>query len=77
MNIYLPIYLNMHSSAIRQCTIQTPHTQADADDELNFFQGDVVEVLETAEGGWWRGRCRGCEGLFPVNYVDVNGGAAK
>jgi len=42
---------------------------AEADDELNFKAGDKVEVLETIEGGWWKGRCKGNEGLFPVNYT--------
>ena len=31
--------------------------------------GDVVEVLEMGDNGWWKGRCHGKEGLFPVNYV--------
>lgn len=47
--------------------------QAEEEDELNFFAGDTVEVLEMADGGWWRGRCRGKEGLFPVNYVRTEG----
>lgn len=48
---------------------------ADDDDELNFSMGDMVEVLETPEGGWWKGRCHGSEGLFPVNYVKTPLGA--
>ena len=35
--------------------------------------GDMLEVLEMAEGGWWRGRLNGKEGLFPVNYVKTAG----
>lgn len=46
------------------------HT-ADDEDELNFKVGDMVEVLEMPDGGWWKGRCHGEEGLFPVNYVKV------
>eukprot|EP01040_Poterioochromonas_malhamensis_P006424 gene6424-6920_t len=42
---------------------------AEADDELNFKAGDKVEVVETSDDGWWKGRCHGKEGLFPVNYV--------
>lgn len=44
---------------------------ADEPDELEFKVGDKVEVLETMEGGWWKGKCNGKEGLFPVTYVDV------
>lgn len=45
--------------------------EADEDDELSFAAGDVIEVLEKGEGGWWRGRVKGTnkEGLFPYNYV--------
>lgn len=45
--------------------------EAEADDELNFKTGDVVEVLETSDDGWWKGRCHGKVGLFPVNYVEA------
>mmetsp|Transcript_20377 Transcript_20377/g.18517 ORF Transcript_20377/g.18517 Transcript_20377/m.18517 type:complete len:465 (-) Transcript_20377:28-1422(-) len=45
--------------------------EADADDELEFRTGDIVEVLETSDDGWWTGRFNGKEGLFPVNYVKV------
>jgi hypothetical protein len=44
---------------------------ADEPDELEFKVGDKVEVLETMDGGWWKGKCNGKEGLFPVSYVDV------
>jgi hypothetical protein len=43
--------------------------EAEEEDELNFKAGDAVEVVEKLEGGWWRGSCRGKEGLFPSNYV--------
>lgn len=46
------------------------HT-ADDVDELDFLANDMVEVLEMPDGGWWKGRCGGKEGLFPVNYVEV------
>ena len=39
------------------------------DDELAFNVGDIIEVLETGEDGWWKGQCNGKEGMFPVNYV--------
>lgn len=45
--------------------------EAEADDELSFKAGDVVEVLESGDDGWWKGRCNGQVGLFPVNYVDA------
>jgi hypothetical protein len=45
--------------------------EIDADDELPFNKGDKVEVLKTEKGGWWFGRCNGKEGLFPVDYVNI------
>lgn len=43
--------------------------EAEEEDELNFSTGDLVEVIDKPDGGWWRGRCHGKEGLFPSNYV--------
>lgn len=43
--------------------------EAEAEDELAFKAGDMIEVLETSDDGWWKGRVHGKEGLFPVNYV--------
>ena len=45
---------------------------AEADDELTFKEGDIVEVLETGDGGWWSGRCNGAIGDFPVDFVDTS-----
>lgn len=45
--------------------------EAEAEDELTFKVGDMVEVLETMDGGWWSGRCNGMVGDFPVDYVDT------
>ncbi len=46
---------------------------AEADDELTFNVGQLIEVVATSDDGWWKGKCNGKEGLFPVNYVDTNG----
>jgi len=43
--------------------------EAEEEDELNFSAGDMVEVIDKPDGGWWRGRFNGKEGLFPSNYV--------
>ncbi|KAK6624584.1 hypothetical protein RUM44_011443 [Polyplax serrata] len=39
-------------------------------DELSFEPGDVIDIIKEHEGGWWQGRLRGKEGLFPSNYVE-------
>jgi hypothetical protein len=46
--------------------------EVEADDELTFKAGDMIEVLETGEDGWWKGRLYGRVGLFPVNYVKTD-----
>ncbi|SCV02895.1 LAMI_0H03840g1_1 [Lachancea mirantina] len=48
--------------------------QAQADGDLTFPAGAVIEVVErTADvNGWWTGRYNGAQGLFPGNYVQLN-----
>ncbi|XP_057689342.1 myosin IEb isoform X1 [Corythoichthys intestinalis] len=39
-------------------------------DELSFNTDDVIEILTEDASGWWFGRLRGREGMFPGNYVE-------
>ncbi|XP_041843648.1 myosin IEb [Melanotaenia boesemani] len=39
-------------------------------DELSFNADDIVEILSEDSSGWWFGRLRGREGMFPGNYVE-------
>ncbi|XP_042280891.1 myosin IEb [Thunnus maccoyii] len=39
-------------------------------DELSFNTDDVIEILTEDPSGWWFGRLRGREGMFPGNYVE-------
>ncbi|TRY73656.1 hypothetical protein TCAL_00936 [Tigriopus californicus] len=39
------------------------------EDELSFKQGDIIEMVAKEDGGWWKGRLNGQEGLFPTNFV--------
>ncbi|XP_068426002.1 myosin IEb [Clinocottus analis] len=39
-------------------------------DELSFNAEDVMEILTEDASGWWFGRLRGREGMFPGNYVE-------
>uniref|UniRef100_A0A3Q3MRQ2 Osteoclast-stimulating factor 1 n=1 Tax=Mastacembelus armatus TaxID=205130 RepID=A0A3Q3MRQ2_9TELE len=39
-------------------------------DELSFNADDVIEILSEDASGWWFGRLRGKEGMFPGNYVE-------
>ena len=44
---------------------------ADNIDELSLEPGQIVEVLEEEEEGWWRGKVGGKEGVFPSNFVEI------
>ena len=41
--------------------------------DLAFRAGERVEVLEKTadQNGWWQGRVRGQQGIFPGNYVQM------
>ncbi|KAM8826480.1 myosin IEb [Synchiropus picturatus] len=39
-------------------------------DELSFNAEDIIEILSEDASGWWFGRLRGREGMFPGNYVE-------
>ncbi|XP_024917245.1 myosin IEb [Cynoglossus semilaevis] len=39
-------------------------------DELSFNADDVIEIISEDVSGWWFGRLRGREGMFPGNYVE-------
>ncbi|XP_061837478.1 GRB2-related adapter protein 2-like [Nerophis lumbriciformis] len=42
---------------------------AEEDDELSFCAGDIIEVMDSSDTSWWRGRLRDKSGLFPSNYT--------
>uniref|UniRef100_A0A4W6CV20 Osteoclast-stimulating factor 1 n=1 Tax=Lates calcarifer TaxID=8187 RepID=A0A4W6CV20_LATCA len=39
-------------------------------DEISFDVNDVFDLVKEDPSGWWTGRIRGKEGLFPGNYVE-------
>ncbi|XP_028985399.1 myosin IEb isoform X1 [Betta splendens] len=39
-------------------------------DELSFNADDVIDIITEDPSGWWFGRLRGKEGMFPGNYVE-------
>jgi len=48
---------------------------AQADGDLSFRAGDVIEIVERTanDNEWWIGRLEKKEGQFPGNYVQLNG----
>ena len=37
--------------------------------ELGFKVGDMITDISKDDSGWWQGRCKGKQGVFPSNYV--------
>ena len=50
---------------------------AQADEELSFAEGDVIEIVTRDASGWWVGKLRGKQGYFPGNYVKETVGAGR
>eukprot|EP01136_Pigoraptor_vietnamica_P016365 Opistho-1_new@60299 len=40
-------------------------------DELCFYAGDEIRVIDTSNAVWWKGELRGAVGLFPSSYVQL------
>ncbi|KAF2636264.1 ras GEF [Massarina eburnea CBS 473.64] len=48
--------------------------EADDRTSLSFRQGDIIQVINQLESGWWDGVINGCRGWFPSNYCAVVSG---
>ncbi|XP_073702578.1 myosin IEb [Garra rufa] len=54
---------------IPQCKALYAYDAQDTD-ELSFQADDIIEIICEDPSGWWQGRLRGKEGMFPGNYVE-------
>lgn len=45
------------------------HYAANQDDELTIHPGDIINVYDKSDEGWWQGELKGKYGLFPASYV--------
>ncbi|KAL4636198.1 nostrin isoform X4 [Arapaima gigas] len=43
---------------------------SERDDELNLKEGDLLNILEKNDNGWWYGSLNGQKGHFPSTYVE-------
>ena len=48
--------------------------EADDQTSLSFRQGDVIQVINQLESGWWDGVIHGVRGWFPSNYCALVAG---
>uniref|UniRef100_A0A8C9Z2C2 Osteoclast-stimulating factor 1 n=1 Tax=Sander lucioperca TaxID=283035 RepID=A0A8C9Z2C2_SANLU len=53
---------------VPQCKALYAYDAQDTD-ELSFNADDVIDIIKEDASGWWTGRLRGKQGLFPNNYV--------
>ncbi|XP_049849334.1 myosin heavy chain IB-like [Schistocerca gregaria] len=44
--------------------------QGDGENQLSFFAGDIITILQKDPAGWWEGELRGKNGWIPANYVE-------
>ncbi|XP_005755337.1 CD2-associated protein-like, partial [Pundamilia nyererei] len=52
----------------RQCKVLFDY-QPQNEDELELKVGNIVEITEEVEEGWWSGTLNGKSGIFPSNFV--------
>jgi hypothetical protein len=45
--------------------------EAREDGDVGFAVGDLIEVVEQDDSGWWIGVVKGKRGQFPANYVQL------
>ncbi|XP_053318478.1 unconventional myosin-Ie [Spea bombifrons] len=53
---------------VPQCKALYAYDAQDTD-ELSFNANDIIDIIKEDISGWWTGRLRGKQGLFPNNYV--------
>ncbi|XP_051581293.1 CD2-associated protein isoform X3 [Myxocyprinus asiaticus] len=52
----------------RQCKVLFEYVPQN-EDELELKLGDIIDIIEEVEEGWWSGTMNGKSGLFPSNFV--------
>ncbi|NXI98872.1 DNMBP protein, partial [Psophia crepitans] len=44
---------------------------AQLEEELDFREGDLINIVGVPEPGWFEGELRGCRGIFPEGFVEL------
>lgn len=45
--------------------------EKEAEGDLEFKQGDVIEIVDKDPSGWWMGKIGDETGVFPSNFVQL------
>ncbi|XP_052793613.1 unconventional myosin-Ie-like isoform X2 [Mya arenaria] len=56
-------------ASLPQCRTLYAYDAQDTD-ELSFNEGEIIDIVKEDPAGWWTGRLRGRDGLFPANYAE-------
>ncbi|XP_030643094.1 nostrin [Chanos chanos] len=56
-------------SSLGRCKVLYDFT-SDNEDDLNIKEGDIIDVFQRDESGWWYGELNGERGHFPSTYVE-------
>jgi len=62
-------YCDKQVAVIGQCRAIYDYT-ANMYDELSIKYGDIINITNKQEDGWWLGECQGKIGIFPATYVE-------
>lgn len=62
-------YQEKQVAVIGQCRAIYDYT-ANMYDELSIRYGDIINIHDKQEDGWWLGECDGKIGIFPATYVE-------
>ena len=55
----------------QECAIALYDFEGEQEGDLSFSRGDVIEILQKTETGWWIGRIDDQVGSFPYNFVQL------
>ncbi|CRK88948.1 CLUMA_CG002612, isoform A [Clunio marinus] len=58
------------SAKNRRCKVIYSYKES-KEDELTLAVGDLIEVFEEVEDGWWKGKLGNKVGVFPSNFVEL------
>ncbi|KAK9257395.1 hypothetical protein V1507DRAFT_380741, partial [Lipomyces tetrasporus] len=69
-----PVEKKSSPPGVEYCIAQFDYA-AQAEGDLSFNAGDRIEIVQRTSdpNGWWTGRLNGYQGVFPGNYVALEG----
>ena len=69
---YLYLFLSVHLLNLPFCSYCNffSYFFLENDSELDFNEGDIIQVEEQIDENWLSGSLNGKTGIFPTNYVE-------